>query len=106
MPDASCRAGADGALVPHRDTGATDHDFKSVALHELGERAPQGQNHAAVPMVGMHAAATELNHAAAQAAQARQVKFEVRIETAHPGGLLWREHAVGSYDRTARAIAH
>jgi hypothetical protein len=59
-----------------------------------------------MPMVGVDTAATELDHAAAQAARSREVKFEVGVKAPHPGCLLRREHTVGPDDRAAFAIAH
>jgi hypothetical protein len=86
-PDAGCSVAADHAVVQHGDAGAADHGVQLVAHHELGQRAPQRQDHAAVAVVGVHAAAAQLHHALAQAAQAGQVKLGVAVGAAHALGL-------------------
>ena len=105
-PDAGSSMPAQHAVVLHRNAGAANHGVQLVASHELGQRAPQRQNHAAVPVVGMHATAAQLDHPLAQAAQAHQIKFRVAVSAAHAFGLRWRQHPVGANHLLAGRVAH
>jgi len=58
-----------------------------LRTHELRQRAPQGHDDAAVAVVRVHAAAAQLHHALAQAAQAGQVELGVAVGAAHALGL-------------------
>jgi hypothetical protein len=77
-----------------------------AALHEFSQCPPQRQNHAAVAVVGVHAAAAQLHHAAAQVAQAHQVEFGVAVGTAHALGLHRGQHPVGADHLLRRRVAH
>ncbi|MDT4866946.1 hypothetical protein FQZ97_1018340 [compost metagenome] len=94
------------AFVLHRNAGAADHGVELIALHELGQRAPQRHDHATMTVVAMHAAAAQLHHAFAHAAQAGEVEFGVAVGAAHTQGLGGGEHAVGTDHLAARAVAH
>ena len=106
VPDAGCGVPANHALVQHGNAGATDHGVELVARHELGQGAPQGENHAAMAVVGVHATAAEFDHAFTQAAQPGEVKLGVAVGAAHALGLHGRQHAVGAYDLPGGAVAH
>ncbi|MDT4856104.1 hypothetical protein FQZ97_904830 [compost metagenome] len=54
----------------------------------------------------MHAAAAQLHHALAHAAQAGQVELGVAVGAAHAAGLGRREHTVGADHPAAGGIAH
>ena len=93
-----------GLGVSARHAGAADHRVQVIADHEFGQRAPQRHDGAAVAVVGVHARAAQLDHLAAQAAQAGQVEFGFAVEAADELGRIGRHHAVGADDFAGLAV--
>ena len=93
-------------VVLHGDACATYHDVKLVMHHELGQCPPQSQYHAAVAVFAVHAAAAQLHHTLAQAAQAREIKLGVAVGAADPLSLRRRQDAVGADYLLAGFVAH
>ena len=70
------------AAVLHGNAGAAHHGLQLVALHELGQRAPERQNHAALAMLRMHAAASQLHHLRTPGVDGREVELLIAVQTA------------------------
>ena len=106
LPYAGGHIATDHPVVQHRNAGTADHGIQAVALHELKQRTPQGHDHRALAVICVHAAAAQLDHAVAQAAQAGQVKFGVAVRAARAFRLGRGEHTVSANHHTRGAVTH
>src|SRR5262249_46862445 len=103
-------APTEGRRGPHvaaePDARAADRELVP-ALDEVAQQAaPQERDDPAAAMVGADARPTDLDHAAAQAEQARQVELALGIEATGPGDALGRQHAVRPDDLAVGGVAH
>ena len=88
------------STVAHADAGTADHRVQIVAQHELGQRAPQGEDRTARAPSGVDARASQLDHPGAQRAQASQIELGFAVEPADAPGGGRRENAVRADHRS------